>query len=309
MLQQSFTMINNQQMNVHVYEWLPENSIPVKGILQIVHGMAETAKRYERLALALTEIGYAVYAHDQRGHGRTASTVERLGDCGVDGFNGMVQDILDLKVVIEDKYGDIPHFLFGHSMGSFLTQYIMECHGELFSGYILSGSNGPRSNLVLGKSLAQVLMRVQGASHHSLLMNAIIFGQYNRRISPFRTPFDWLSRDENEVDKYINDPFCGKVSTAEFFRDFFSLLQAIQKPSAYERIPKHKPIYILSGDDDPVGLYGKGVSRLHQTYCELDIVNVKFRLYPGGRHEMLNEINRDEVTADIIDWLEHQVKS
>ncbi|WP_199924942.1 alpha/beta hydrolase [Paenibacillus sp. IHBB 10380] len=308
MQQQSFTMINNQQMNIHVYEWLPENSMPIKGIVQIAHGMAETAKRYERLALVLTEIGYAVYAHDQRGHGQTASTVERLGDCGIDGFNGMVQDILDLNGVIEDKHEGLPHFLLGHSMGSFLTQRIMECHGELFSGYMLSGSNGPRSNLSLGKNLAHLLIRIQGVSHHSLLMNALIFGQYNRHISPSRTPFDWLSRDEKEVDKYINDPFCGEVCTARFFRDFFKLLQGIQKPSAYDSIPKHKPIYMFSGDDDPVGMYGKGVSRLHDIYCKLNIADVEFHLYPGGRHEMLNETNRDEVTADLVNWLEKHVQ-
>jgi alpha-beta hydrolase superfamily lysophospholipase len=299
----SFSLINQQGMSLHVYEWLPEDAIPLKGVVQIVHGMAETADRYSRVASPLCELGYVVYAHDQRGHGKTAKSIESLGDCGEDCFNGMVNDILELGDLLKSKYGDIPHYLFGHSMGSFLTQQIMEHHGEQYSGFILSGTNGPQSNLGLARSIALMQIKLQGAPHHSLMLNALVFGRYNHKISPTRTTFDWLSRDEDEVDKYIQDPYCGEVCTAGFFRDFFGLLRDIQKPSSYRTIHKNKPIYIFAGDADPVGSYGKGVTRLHQIYLKLGISDVECRLYPGGRHEMLNEINRDEVTADLLDWL------
>lgn len=291
-------------MSLHIYEWLPEVSVPLKGVIQIVHGMAETADRYTRIATSLCASGYAVYAHDQRGHGKTAKSITDLGDPGEDAFNGMANDILELHTLLKDKYPGSRHYLLGHSMGSFLTQRILEQHGEEYSGFILSGTNGPRSDLGLAKSLAMIQVRLQGASHHSMMLNALAFGKYNNKISPVRTPFDWLSRDEDEVDKYIKDPYCGEICTAGFFRYFFELLQGIQKPSNYRKIPKNKPIYLFAGDQDPVGTYGKGVTRLQKIYLDLGLKDVECRLYPGGRHEMLNEINRDEVTADLLDWLE-----
>ncbi|MHA0856596.1 lysophospholipase [Paenibacillus sp. CMAA1364] len=305
----SFTFINKHGMSLHMYEWLPEGSSPIKGIIQIVHGMAETADRYSRVASSLCDSGYAVYAHDQRGHGKSAINLQRLGDCGKDAFNGMMNDILEITAMIKDKYNGLSLYLLGHSMGSFLVQRIMQQHGDTFSGYILSGSNGPQPNLSVGKYFAQFLMRIQGPSHHSLLLNTVIFGRYNRRVSPVRTAFDWLSRDEKEVDMYIQDPYCGEICTASFFRDFFHFLLDIQKPSHYSNIPKDKPIYLFAGDQDPVGNYGKGIPRLQQIYDNLGIHDVECHLYPGGRHEMLNEINRDEVTSNLLDWLDRHLSS
>ncbi|WP_438347330.1 alpha/beta fold hydrolase [Paenibacillus sp. FA6] len=304
MKERSFTLINQQGMTLHLYEWLPEVSVPLKGLIQVVHGMAETADRYARVASSLCESGYAVYAHDQRGHGKTAKSMEELGHTGENGFYGMENDILEVSSLLKDKYAGIPHYLLGHSMGSFLTQRIIENHSEAYSGFILSGTNGPRPNLCIAKSLALFQVKLQGVSHRSLMLNAIIFGRYNQGITPVRTTFDWLSRDEDEVDKYIANPYCGEVCTTGFFRDFFQLLQNIQKPASYRSIPRNKPIYLFAGDRDPVGLYGKGVTKLHEIYLKLGVKDVECRLYPGGRHEMLNEINRDEVTADLLDWLE-----
>ncbi len=303
----SFTLLNQQGISLYIYEWLPEDSIPLKGAIQIVHGMAETADRYTRVASSLCESGYVVYAHDQRGHGKTAKSMKDLGDPGEDAFNGMANDILELHTLLKEKYSELKHYLLGHSMGSFLTQQIMEQHGDEYSGYILSGTNGPRSNLRIAKALAHIQLSLQGALHHSLMLNALIFGRYNHGISPVNTPFDWLSRDEDEVKRYVEDPYCGEICTAGFFRDFFELLHDIQKPSNYHKIPKDKPIYLFSGSQDPVGSYGKGVTRLYQKYLDLGISDVECRLYPGGRHEMLNEINRDEVTADLLNWLERHI--
>lgn len=299
----TFTMLNTQGMHVFVYEWLPGPDDPIRAIVQIAHGMCETGKRYEELAELLTEHGYAVYCNDHRGHGLTAG-LTHLGDAGEDGFEGMIQDQLLLASELKKRHTSVPHYLMGHSMGSFLTQKIICSDGELFDGFILSGTNGPQGLLTFGMSLAAAQMRLQGNTHRSLMLNALVFGPYNKGFGPIRTPFDWLSRDEAEVDKYINDPYCGKVCTARFFRDFFKLLSQIHQPQLMKCLPKDKPVYIFSGEDDPVGHRGKGVRRLIELYRKHGVQDLEYRLYPGGRHEMLHETNRAEVAADVLDWLE-----
>lgn len=299
----TFTMLNTQGMHVFVYEWLPGPDDPVRAIVQIAHGMCETGKRYEELAELLTEHGYAVYCNDHRGHGQTAG-LTHLGDAGEDGFEGMIEDQLLLAAELKKRHTSVPHYLMGHSMGSFLTQKIICSDGELFDGFILSGTNGPQGLLTFGMSLAAAQMRLQGNTHRSLMLNALVFGPYNKGFGPIRTPFDWLSRDEAEVDKYINDPYCGKVCTARFFRDFFKLLSQIHQPQLMKCLPKDKPVYIFSGEDDPVGHRGKGVRRLIELYRKHGVQDLEYRLYPGGRHEMLHETNRADVAADVLDWLE-----
>lgn len=301
---ESFTMLNNAGMNVFVYKWLPEGDKEIKAVVQIAHGMCETGERYAELASLLTSHGYAVYVNDHRGHGRTAGKPEALGDVGENGFEGMIEDLILLSGVIREKHSGIPHYLLGHSMGSFLTQKIMCIHGDIFHGFMLSGSNGPRGLLSFGQGLAAFQAKIQGETHRSLMLNTIVFGPYNKGFGLIRTPFDWLSRDEEEVDRYVNDPYCGEVCTARFFRDFFGLLRQIHKPRLLKNLVKNKPIYIFSGDEDPVGMRGKGVRKLIDLYRELGVQDLEYRLYPGGRHEMLHEINRDEVAEHVLDWLE-----
>ncbi|WP_106766642.1 alpha/beta hydrolase [Paenibacillus faecalis] len=307
MKSETFTMLNTEAMDIFVYQWLPEENTNIKAVLQIAHGMCETGARYEELAALLTKHGYAVYANDHRGHGRTANSLEALGDTGENGFDGMIQDIILLSSVIKDKHPQLPHFLLSHSMGSFLTQKIMCTHSEHFDGFLLSGSNGPRGFLGLGEALAAAQAKIKGPVHRSALMNAIVFGPFNKGFGPVRTPFDWLSRDPEEVDRYINDPYCGKVCSARFFREFFRLLKQIHRPDMLNNLVKDKPIYIFSGDEDPVGMHGKGVRNLINLYQKLGVQQLEYRLYPGGRHEMLHEINRDEVASHILDWLERHV--
>ncbi|WP_208837061.1 alpha/beta hydrolase [Paenibacillus cellulositrophicus] len=307
MREQTFTMTDPLGTQIHIYAWLPDEPAGVKAVLQITHGMCETAERYKRLAALLTRFRYAVYAHDQRGHGLTAGSVERLGHTGKDGFRHMLQDIQQLGGIVRDRHPDIPHFLMGHSMGSFLVQRVMETDGGPYTGFILSGTNGPRSMLNAGKAVARLQGALQGESHRSILLNAMVFGSYNRSFSPTRTRFDWLSRDPKEVDKYIEDPYCGAICTTSFFYDFFSLLQDIQNPGSYDGIPRDKPVYLFSGELDPVGERGKGVRRLEDIYRSIGIKDVECRLYPNGRHEMLNEMNRDEVMTELLDWLERHV--
>lgn len=307
MQSKTFTMLNNQRLNIFVYQWLPDPETDIKAVLQIVHGVSETGARYEGLASLLTQHGYAVYANDHRGHGRTAESLQALGDAGENGFDGIIEDIVLLSTVIEGKHPQVPHYLLGHSMGSFITQKIMCTHAEHFDGFILSGSNGPRGLLRFGEYLAGAQAKIKGPTHRSVLINTVVFGPYSRGFGVIRTPFDWLSRDTQEVDHYISDPYCGQICSARFFREFFQLLRQIHTPEMLSKLVLDKPVYIFSGEEDPVGMHGKGVRNLIDLYRKLGMEHLESKLYPGGRHEMLHEINRDEVASHVLDWLDRHV--
>ncbi|WP_328804497.1 alpha/beta hydrolase [Paenibacillus apii] len=304
MTEHTFTMTDPLGVPIHVYEWLPEAESPIRGIVQISHGMCETAARYVRVAGRLNAAGYAVYAGDHRGHGKTAGRIDLLGDAGRDGFYWMRRNLLQIGAIASGKHPGLPIFLLGHSMGSFLTQKLMcEPGSERYAGYILSGSNGPRGMLRFGEALAKAQLALKGEKHRSVLLNSIVFGGNNNSFSPVRTAFDWLSSDNAEVDSFISDPFCGAICTTRFFRDFFRLLQDIHSKAVLGSLCKDKPVYLFSGEKDPVGLNGKGIHRLAELYRRLGVSDLEVRLYPDGRHEMLNERNRGEVMDDLLDWL------
>lgn len=310
MIENSFFITDPIGVNIHVYEWLPEPDSSIRGIVQISHGMTETAARYARFAEALTGAGYAVYINDHRGHGKTAGKVDLLGDTGENGFYWMRRNLLQVAAIARSKHEGVPMILFAHSMGSFLAQKLMCEEGcEIYAGFILSGTNGPRSMLRIAESVASAQLKLKGEHHRSVLVNSMVFGNYNRAFSPVRTAFDWLSSDPDEVDKYIADPFCGAICTTRFFRDFFHLLREIHSDESLRTLCKDRPIYIFAGDMDPVGMNGKGILLLAEMYQKLGVPDVEHKLYPGGRHEMLNEVNRDEVTADILNWLARHLPS
>lgn len=300
-----FTFKDEEGIEIFVYKWLPEGVINVKGAVQISHGMAETAARYERFAEDLTKAGYIVYANDHRGHGRTAGSVENVGYCGQDGFNWMVKDMRRLNSIISDENPDIPIFLLGHSMGSMLSQTYIENYGDTINGVILSGTSGKMGILLdIGIVIAKREMKRIGPRGKSTLLNNMTFGSYNKEFKPNRTDFDWLNRDNSEVDKYINDPYCGGVFSAGFFYDFLRGLKEMHKIEQLRKIPKDLPIYLFSGEKDPVGKDCRSVKQLIDTYKKEQIKDVSYKFYKDGRHEMLNEINRDEVITDTIKWLD-----
>jgi alpha-beta hydrolase superfamily lysophospholipase len=301
---ENFTFKDENNMELFVYKWLPDENVKVKGIVQIAHGMAETAARYQGFANTLTNEGFIVYANDHRGHGKTAGKVSKLGDLGVDGFNSMVENMHGLNEIIKFDNPSLSIFLFGHSMGSFLSQRYICLYGSRLKGAILSGSCGKQGVIIdIARLIAKVEIRKIGRSGKSNKLDKLSFGSYNKCFKPNRTDFDWLSRDAKEVDKYIEDPFCGTIFTAGFFYDFLGGIKSIADNRQIKRIPKDLPIYIFSGDKDPVGKNGKGVLKLFKTYKENGIVDLTYKLYKDGRHEMLNEINKEEVNLDVIKWL------
>lgn len=304
MKSENFTFKDKGGVEIFVYKWLPEESVQVKGVVQVAHGMAETAARYEGFARALTNDGFIVYANDHIGHGKTAGDVQKLGDLGEDGFNSMVESMHGLNEMIREENCNLPIFLFGHSMGSFLTQRYICLYGRGLKGAILSGSCGKQGIIIdIGRLIAKREIKKVGRTAKSIKLNKLSFGSYNNYFKPTRTDFDWLSRDKDEVDKYMEDSFCGTIFTTGFFYDFLGGLKIIASDIEINNVPKDLPIYIFSGDKDPVGKNGKGVLKLIKTYKEHGIADLTYKLYKDGRHEMLNEINREEVTFDVVKWL------
>ena len=307
MRETNFTFVGRDGESIFVYKWFLEGKQP-KAIVQIAHGLMETAARYRRMAEVLTANGYLVYANDHRGHGKTAQSLEEVGYWGEDGFNASVENLDLLAGIIKKENPGLPLFLLGHSMGSFLVQNYMTKYSGGLQGIILSGSNAnPGLILNFGIAIAKREMAKKGSRSPSPNLHKLSFGAYNKGFEPARTPFDWLSSDEDEVDKYINDPYCGGIVSVGLYHDLFCGLKETYKKKNQQRIPQALPIYIFSGAKDPVGMNGKGVRKLVRSYQKLGIKDLTYKLYKDGRHEMLNEVNRDQVIKDLLTWLDRQI--
>ena len=289
-----------------VYTWLPAGE--TKAVLQVVHGMAEHAQRYAELAEALNSKGFAVYACDLRGHGAYAGS--QLTKPGNDWFNKQVNELEQLTRYIEQQHAGKKIILLGHSMGSFLAQRYAQLYSQKISGLVLSATNGkPDPLLPFGIALSWLQMKIFGAETPAKFIDTLSFGRYNKTFRPNRTAHDWLSRDVAEVDKYLHDPLCGFISSVELFHYLFTGLYKIFKTYEINNIRKDLPVYAFAGDKDPVGMQGKGFMALIHKWNKVGIADIKYKLYPNGRHEMLHDINRKEVLGDLLQWLEIQAGS
>jgi alpha-beta hydrolase superfamily lysophospholipase len=295
-----------------------------RAVLHIVHGMAEHSLRYDRFARRLCRGGIEVWAADQRGHGKTADlSVNKAGKGGllghcddVDGIPAVQDDIRRINRAIKEAHPDLPLFLMGHSWGSFEVQYYLEDEGAasadsgecLIDGCILSGTRGPDGVKIKAGAFVLALVSVLvGPRYGSRLSHALSDGPFNRAFKPNRTAFDWLSRDEKEVDAYVADPVSGMLCSSGFYRDLGALLKAIHEKDRMAAIRKDIPVYVLAGNSDPVGDMGNSPTALVAAYRSLGIKDLEFVLYPGARHEMLNETNREEATGDLIAWLDKHI--
>ncbi|MBN1471247.1 MAG: lysophospholipase [Syntrophaceae bacterium] len=305
----SFTFKASDGTQIFTYKWAPDDASAVKGAVQIAHGMGEHAARYERFAQILTNEGYAVYANDHRGHGKTAGSLENIGYfADENGWEKVVDDLHTLSGIIKKENPNKPFFLLGHSMGSFLSRHYSMIYGHELTGLVLSGTGGdPGAIGKIGLFIARVEARLRGKRARSEIMTKLSFGAFNNAFKPNRTEFDWLSRDNAEVDKYIHDPLCGAVFTAGFFCDMLGGLGFVNRKENIMKIPKTLPIYLFSGAKDPVGANTKGVIQVYNALKSVGINDVTLKFYADGRHEMLNEINREEVFNDVIAWLNKHV--
>ncbi|WP_017755150.1 alpha/beta hydrolase [Calidifontibacillus oryziterrae] len=294
---------------IYIKSWFEDDIIP-KAIVQLSHGMAEHIERYEAFANELVENHIFVYGNDHRGHGKTGEKQGLLGFFAEkNGFERAVEDLNEVNQFIKDKHPDIPIFLLGHSMGSFLVRRYIQRFQDNVNGAIISGTAGNPGFLgKIGKQIAKAQIRKLGKKEKSPLLNKMTFGNYNKKIANVETEFDWLSRDRNEVKKYNDDPLCGFIPTAGFFYDLLTGLEIIHQDNEVKNINKQLPILFFSGEHDPVGNHTKGVVEVIKQYKNHGIQHIEYIFYKEGRHEMLNEVNRVEVTGHIINWIEKQLR-
>lgn len=292
---------------IYLRTWLPENE--PHAVVQIAHGMAEHTGMYTECVEVLLHAGFAVYAHDHRGHGKTVKHGEDYGHYEPNiGWDQVVHDVILISELIRKEH-TCQLFLLGHSMGSFLARRVVQLRGELYDGLLISGTGG-NPGLVgkIGYFVATMEMKMRGAKTKSPLLNFLSFGNFNSHFKPKRTEFDWLSSDNEQVDHYINDPLCGFICTTSFYRELFRGVLTVNKMKEYKKTRKDLPIHIFSGERDPVGNMGKGVQEVYEKYKTCGVKDISIRLYKDGRHEMLHEINRQEVFKDLICWLNGHVK-
>jgi alpha-beta hydrolase superfamily lysophospholipase len=298
----AFWLNSSDAVPLYVNRWFAEQ--PPKAVLMVAHGMAEHSGRYARLGAALVAVGFELYAHDQRGHGRTAAH-GRLGHyADANGWNLVVGDLACLNHHIRQQHPQAPIFLLGHSMGSYIGQAYLMQHSCSLQGAILSGSNyQPPVLYRAARLIARFERWRQGPTGQSALIEWISFGSFNKAFKPNRTRFDWLSRDPGEVDAYVNDPLCGFRCSNQLWLDLLGGLLQITAPRNLAQIDCKLPLLVIGGARDPVSA-GKRLADLANALREAGHTQVQLKIYPQARHELLNESNRDDVTADLIDWLE-----
>lgn len=285
-------------------QWSP-GCAPPKGIVVVTHGMAEHAARYRGFARHLTCQGFSVYAHDHRGHGRSTHPGEPMGHFSDN--HGWDRALADLEVLLSHaakKHPDLPLFLFGHSMGSFLVRGIIGQTEIPLSGAIISGTaHLPAPIAKAGKRVAEFQTKAFGPRTPSWLMDRLSFGVFNLCFFPTRTPFDWLCSDPKSVDRYIKDPLCGYISTAAFFKDITHGLALIGQTAHIRRCPKSLPLLFIAGKKDPVAAMGYAPSSIAVRYRDAGVMETETILYPGARHELFGEANKETVYADILHWI------
>ncbi|MGL4820172.1 MAG: alpha/beta fold hydrolase [Bacilli bacterium] len=274
-----------------------------KGIVQIAHGMAEHSGCYQEWCAYLIENGYGYAVHDHAGHGQTAQQ-HALGHFDFKlGWEQVVDDVHSFTTYVK-SHTSLPIFIMGHSMGSFLVRTLLPKTSGEYTGCILSGTGASLGLLgAAGQTIARVELTLRGEHNHSPLMEKLSFGAFNRRFTPAKTPFDWLSRDEEQVQAYIADPLCGFTCTSSFYYHLLRGIGIANRKETFERTANGLPILLFSGDQDPVGDFGIGFSKVVHHFKERGMKDVTAKLYPNGRHEMLHETNRLDVFKDTVGWL------
>ncbi|MEG0296957.1 MAG: alpha/beta hydrolase [Clostridium sp.] len=296
--------LDNKEIFLRIWDYVEQP----KAVVQIFHGMAEHSERYDDFAKYLNKQGYIVYSDDHRGHGKSKDK-NGFGHVGENGFNNIVEDENLITELIKREYKNIPVYIFAHSFGSFIGQEYITKYSKNIDGIILSGSAKQDGiEIKLAAVLAKIQRKLFNENEEARLIDKLSFGSFNKGIDNQRGKFDWLTRDTNEVDKYIEDENCGFISPINFYYNLFKGLNELYSIDKLNKISKVLPILILSGDRDPVGKYGKSVTRLYEQYRDLGVNNVSIKLYDDARHELLNEINKDEVYDYVGKWITSKIK-
>lgn len=282
-----------------------DESQPPRAILQISHGMCEYIGRYRDFAAFMASHGFAVCGNDHLGHGASSP------DADTDGFFAekggrfyVLRDLKSMNDLARKRWPGLPLILLGHSMGSFFARWFAEVYPDALDALIISGTGGPNPAAGAGLALTNLVGAARGPKYRSQLVHNMAFGAYLKQIEAPKTPYDWISRDEEIVAAYAKDPKCTFQFTVSAFHELMAVLRQVNRPAWAGTIRTDLPVWLFSGEADPVGDYGKGVRTVYERLKAAGLADLQLKLYPGGRHEMLNETNRAEVYADVLGWCE-----
>lgn len=282
---------------------MPEQT-PI-GHVHLLHGLAEHIERYDEFANFLVENGFVVSGHDHRGHGKTADKNGKLGFFAEqDGFERVTEDVREVLVRVREDMEDVPLILFGHSMGSFVARRYTQKYSESLAKVVLCGTTySPGVMGDIGKIIGKLASKQNTPQTESALLNKLAFGGFNKQFEDAKTDFDWLSSDENEVKKYIEDPYCGFIPTNQFYIDLFDGLKIIHEGNEIKNIRKDLPVLLISGSQDPVGKSGKDVFKVAKGLTNVGMENVTVQLIENARHEILHEVEKHDTYQFITKWM------
>ena len=295
---------------IHTIEWKPEGE--VRAVLQICHGMVEYIKRYDEFAQFLCEKGFYVVGNDHLGHGKSVQSKSEYGFFEKKYGNACVLgDIHTLRQRTVKKYPETPYFMLGHSMGSSLLRQYIQMYGNGLSGVVLMGvvTDHRRSSLLFVKQLCRLMAAVRGWHYRSRMVDELVTGSFNKKFKPSVTRADWITSDKEHLDAYVTDPLCSFMFTVNAYYSMMAGMLGMQKKENISMIPKSLPVLFVSGAEDPVGNFGKGVRKVCEIYKSAGLRDVPLKLYEGDRHEILNETNREQVYQELYEWFEEKLSN
>ena len=295
---------------IHTIEWKPEGE--VRAVLQICHGMVEYIKRYDEFAQFLCEKGFYVVGNDHLGHGKSVQSKSEYGFFEKKYGNACVLgDIHTLRQRTVKKYPEMPYFMLGHSMGSSLLRQYIQMYGNGLSGVVLMGvvTDHRRSSLLFVKQLCRLMAAVRGWHYRSRMVDELVTGSFNKKFKPSVTRADWITSDKEHLDAYVTDPLCSFMFTVNAYYSMMAGMLGMQKKENISMIPKSLPVLFVSGAEDPVGTFGKGVRKVCEIYKSAGLRDVSLKLYEGDRHEILNETNREQVYQELYEWFEEKLSN
>lgn len=303
-IRQHIQFLSNDHITlIHAVKWVPEGE--VKAILQISHGMCEFVERYDAFAEYLAKRGIMVVGNDHLGHGESVRSKEEYGYFAEENGNcTLIRDLHRLRRMVQENYPQVPYFLLGHSMGSFLARQYICCFGKGLAGVVIMGTGYHSARkMKLGMAVCRLLAGMKGWRCRSRLVDSLAFGGYHRGMKDSRTGKDWLTKDEKIVDDYLADERCTFRFTLNAYYNMFLGIYKLANEGYLQKMPKNLPVLFVAGEEDPVGARGKGVLKVYGQFKELGMRNVKCRLYPGDRHEILNETDREKIYGELYTWI------
>ncbi len=299
----------DHQTDIHAIEWIPD--VPMTGVLQIVHGMQEFVDRYDDFARYMCSFGFLVVGNDHLGHGTSVRSEKYYGYFAEkNGNKTVIADMRELQRRVQLQHPDLPYFMLGHSMGSFLCRQYLCLYGNFLDGAVISGTAWHSAEeATLGMAMCRMMASQKGWMYRSPFMTKLAMGNYNKKIQPLRTPQDWLTRDEKIVDAYRADKRTQFLFTLNGYYNLFANLKFLTVKENLWKMPKELPVFFIAGEMDPVGNYGRGVKQAAVSFRSAGMQNVTCRLYPHDRHEVLNELDKADVYEDVRTWMEGVLRS